>query len=211
MDDQQEHKPQEQPEATALPHSRTSSTEMKHDSLSSSASAPSDADSSPEFTPLDPEVEFEPLAGDETPPEVIPFTGEEIARGVALAVTLGLHFETAEEAEAFEQAFMAAIPIMPTPAVLDYLGVGEALAEYGIHKGTVGGPEALEALPPWLRLLIGAGYLAFAVYTGVRAAKGVKGAKKANAGQPPAPGPHAAGAGPREEVPRGPFQTAGTL
>ena len=154
---------------------------------------------------------FEELPGTEDPPEVVPFTGEEIARGVALVVTLGLRFESPEEAKAFEQAFMAAIPIMPTPAVLDYLGVGEALAEYGIHKGMVGGPDALETLPPWLRLLIGAGYLAFAVYTGVRAAKEVKGVKEKEAGQPPAPGPHAAGAGPREEVPRGPFQATGTL
>ncbi len=142
------------------------------------------------------------------PPKVVPFTGEEIARGVAIAATLGLRFETPEAAEAFEKAFMAAVPIMPTPAVLDALGVGEALAAYGIHKGMAGGPDALAALPPWLRLLVGAGYLAFAVYAGVRAAREVKGAKEARV---PAAGPGASGAGLGEEVLRGSLQPAGAL
>lgn len=140
----------------------------------------SDSSEGPEFSPLEAEPpthepEFEPLPGPE-PAEVEPFTGEEIARGVALAAVVGLRFKTPEEAEAFERSFVAAVPIMPTPAILDALGVGEALASYGIHKGMVAGPDAFTALPPWLRLILGAGYLAFAVYSGVRPAKEVHGA-----------------------------------
>ncbi len=172
---------------------------------------PSDSasDPGPEFEPLPPEADgpvFEPLPGSEPgAPEPEPFTGEEIARGVAFAATFGLRFQTAEEAQAFEKAFMAALPIMPTPAVLDALGVGEALAAYGIHKGMAGGPEAVEALPPWLRILLGAGYLGLAVFMGVRAAKEVNRGSEAHR----APGPGPAGAGPRQEVPdAGSFQTA---
>ncbi len=195
---------QEQSQPASEP---TSSTPESLRSPSTSDTAPAE----PEFTPLGEGPEFEELPAGEDQPGVVPFTGEEIARGVATAALFGLKFRTKEEAEAFEKAFLAAVPIMPTPAVLDYLGVGEALAAYGIHKGMIGGPDALEALPPWLRIIIGAGYLAFAVYTGVRAAKEVKGAEEAKAGQPPAPGPDVAGAGLGEEVLRGPLQAAGAL
>ena len=174
----------------------------------------SDSSEGPEFTPLEaepptPDPEFEPLPGPETASEVEPFTGEEIASGLAWAVMAGLRLSDEKQIEAFQRAFVAAVPIMPTPAVLDALGVGDALAAYGIHKGMVGGPDTLATLPPWLRLLIGAGYLAFAVYTGVRAAKEVKGEKEAP--RVPAAGPGAAGPGLGEEVLRGPFEAASAL
>lgn len=196
------------PEQAAESSEPPPSTEARPSSPDSSDSTPA---AEPEFTPLGEAPAFDPLPEGESEPEVIPFTGEEIATGVAWAVTAGLRLEDKEQIEAFQRAFIAAVPFMPTPAVLDALQVGEALAAYGIHKGMVGGTDALAALPPWLRLIIGAGYLAFAVYAGVRAAKEVKGAEEAKAGQPPAPGPDAPGAGLGEEVLRGPFQTAGTL
>ena len=193
------------PPEPAAPPGPTPSAETTSNSPDASASTSAE----PEFVPLGEgeERKFEPLPE----PEVVPFTGEEIATGVAWAVIAGLRLENNAQIEAFKQAFTAAVPFMPTPAVLDALQVGEALAAYGIHKGTLGGAEAFAALPPWLRLILGAGYLAFAVYAGVRAAKEVKGAEKAKAGQPPAPGPDAPGAGLGEEVLRGPFQAAGAL
>ena len=169
----------------------------------------------PDFEPLEPEAEaeapetepeFEPLPGPVPIDNPEPFTGEEIATGVMHLVMLGLRRELSDPAqvEAFQKAFMAAVfPIMPTPAVLDALGVGEALAAYGIHKGMVGGPDALASLPPWLRLLLGGGYLAVAVYMAARAAKEVRHGPQADRA---GPGPGAAGPGPGEEANRGPVQ-----
>ncbi len=168
---------------------------------------PSAGEAEPDFEPLEAEpgeADFEELTP--PPPEPEPFTGEEIATGVMHLVVLGLmrEFKDPAQVEAFKQAFMAAFPIMPTPAVLDALQVGEALAAYGIHKGMTGGPETFAALPPWLRIVLGGGYLAVAVYMGVRAAKEVNRGEVAN---PPGPVPD--GAGLREEVrDAGPFQAA---
>jgi len=173
-----------------------------NDSLNSSGS------NEAHFTPI--EDIFEPLPEEPESTKVEPFTGEEIARGIAFAVAFGLRFKNEEELKAFEKAFMKALPFMPTPAVLDLLGVGEALAAYGIHKGMVGGPEALESLPPWLRLLLGAGYIAFAVYTDIRAVKEVSGGEKTQGGGLSA-GADSPGNSARQEVPGGPFQTAQAL
>jgi hypothetical protein len=157
--------------------------------------------SEPEFEPLmDAEAESEPDPA--KPPEPEPFTGEEIANGVAFAVIWGMRL-TPEQVVAFQRAFAAALPIMPTPAVLDMLGVGEALAAYGIHKGMLGGPDALESLPVWLRLLLGVGYLGLAVFMGIRAAKEVSGEAKTDS--PAGSAVAGAGAG-KENDDAGPFK-----
>ena len=136
-------------------------------------------DEYPEFEPLEgvePEGEEDRAAAAGRPaPE--PFTGQEIASGVAFAVMWGVKIGTPEEQAAFERAFMGAVPVMPTPLLLDTLKVGEALAAYGIHKGMTGAAD-LSKLPAWLRILIGAAALGWAAVSAARAVMEVRSERK---------------------------------
>lgn len=105
---------------------------------------------------------------------IVPFTGEDIASGVAFALVFGLRLQTPEEVAAFQRAFQAGVGgLLPPAAVLDALKVGDALAAYGIGKNRLpmGG---VENLPPWLRILLGGAALAMAAYGGVRAVQEVR-------------------------------------
>ena len=122
------------------------------------------------------EPEFQDLNG-EPEPEVIPFAGEDIANGVAFALIMGLRLQSPNEMQAFQQAFRAGVAgLLPPASVLDALKVGEALAAYGIGKNRlpVGG---VEALPPWVRILLGGVALAMAAYGGVRAVQEIRAAR----------------------------------
>jgi len=130
-------------------------------------------DGYPDFEPLE-GVEGEP-EGDAPAPE--PFTGQEIATGVAFAVMAGLKISTPEEKAAFELAFTQAVPLMPTPFLLDTLKVGEALAAYGIHKGMAGRAD-LSKLPAWLRIIFGAAALGWAAVSASRAVMEVRSERK---------------------------------
>lgn len=117
---------------------------------------------------------------------MIPFTGEEIANGVAFLLMLGVRVQSEEEKAAFLAAWNGAIGgLMPPAQVLDVLKVGEALAAYGIGKNRMPGMGSVENLPPWLRILLGGGVLAVAAYGGVRAVMDVR-ASRAVGGAPDA-------------------------
>ncbi len=149
----------------------------------------------PDFEPLEAEGEPEgetPAGAAPQAPE--PFTGEEIASGVAMALMMGLKIASDEERGAFERAFTQAVPFMPTPFILDALKVGEALAAYGIHKGMTG-PADLARLPAWLRLLLGAATLGMAGYSAARAVMEVRRGREVDPGA--AGGPAAGQPGPR--------------
>jgi len=121
---------------------------------------------------------FAPLEGEEAsfsdlPPEpepVIPFTGEELVQGITWLLLLGIRPQSQEEAQAFTEAFQRGIlPMLPPAAVLNYLKVGEALASYGIGKNRLPAMGSVEALPPWLRILLGGVVVGASAYGGVRA------------------------------------------
>ncbi len=149
----------------------------------------------PDFEPLEAEgePEGEATAG-AAPPAPEPFTGQEIASGVAMALMMGLKIASDEERAAFERAFTQTVPFMPTPFILDTLKVGEALAAYGIHKGMTGQAD-LGRLPAWLRLLLGAATLGMAGYSAARAVMEVRRGREADPGA--AGGPAAGQPGPR--------------
>ncbi len=135
-------------------------------------------DEYPEFEPLEgaePEGDEDQAAAGRPAPE--PFTGQEIASGVAMALMMGLQIANDKERAAFERAFAQALPLMPTPYILDTLKVGEALAAYGIHKG-MAGPADLSKLPAWLRILIGAAALGWAAVSAARAVMEVRSERK---------------------------------
>jgi hypothetical protein len=72
--------------------------------------------------------------------------------------------------QAFTEAFQRGIlPMLPPAAVLNYLKVGEALASYGIGKNRLPAMGSVEALPPWLRILLGGVVVGASAYGGVRA------------------------------------------
>lgn len=128
----------------------------------------------PGFIPLEDEPE-EGAEPEESGPLVEPFTGEEIVNGTALILSLGLRFQTKEEAQAFVAAFKAGVvPMLPPAAVLDALRVGEALAKYGIGRNRIPGMGSLAELPEWLRLVLGGLVLAMSAYGGINAAKATR-------------------------------------
>ena len=55
------------------------------------------------------------------------------------------------------------------PDALEPLQLGEALAQFGIGKNT--GIGGISTAPAWLRLVVGAGVLAFGMFQGVMAAR----------------------------------------
>lgn len=159
----------------------------------------------PPSPPQDPEFTtdgdgFTPLENDEDgfeglpePEPVQPFSGEEIVNGTAMMLALGLRFGTAEEANAFVAAYRTGIlPMLPPAAVLDALGVGAALAHYGIAKNRLPGMGNLAALPEWIRLLLGGLILAMSAYGGINAAKNTRMDVAGPAGDSPAATPAAA-------------------
>lgn len=90
-------------------------------------------------------------------PELVPYTAEEVATIVATVTALGVPAEaiTTYHRTVIEQS---------RPG-LELLGVGPALAEYGIGKGGAG----LEAMPAWARLLAGAALAGWVVVSARRA------------------------------------------
>ncbi len=164
--------PQPQPDPAPPPEAGSSS-----EAEPSAEPAPSpEEDGYPDFEPLE-GIEGEPEGEAPPAPAPEPFTGQEIASGVAFAVMWGVKISTPEEQAAFEKAFMGAVPVMPTPLLLDTLKVGEALAAYGIHKGMTG-PADLSKLPAWLRILIGAAALGWAAVSAARAVMEVRSERK---------------------------------
>jgi len=130
------------------------------------------------FTPLEEESTepaeppFESLTSE---PPIEPFTGEEIVNGTAMALALGLRFQTPEEAQAFVTAYkVGLVPMLPPAQVLDALKVGEALAAYGIGRNRLPGMGNLAELPEWLRLVLGGLVLAMSAYGGINAAKAAR-------------------------------------
>ena len=83
-------------------------------------------------------------------PELEPYTAEELAQITAGLSALGL---PAENLDAYQRAVLAR-----TRPAFSMLGIGEALAAYGIGKG--GG---LDAMPPWVRLVAGVAVVGFTV------------------------------------------------
>jgi len=190
--------PQEAPPAPLEPEQQPQPEPAPPPEAGSSSAAESSAEESdyPDFEPLE-EAEGEPEGESPTgaaPPAPEPFTGQEIASGVAMALMMGLKIASDEERAAFERAFTQAVPFMPTPFILDALKVGEALAAYGIHKGMTG-PADLARLPAWLRLLLGAATLGMAGYSAARAVMEVRRGREADPGA--AGGPAAGQPGPR--------------
>jgi hypothetical protein len=132
----------------------------------------------PEPTPSSTDT-FEDLGGGEgenfsslppEPPPIEPFTGADLVQAATFALVLGLKLQTQEEVETFNRAFQGGIlPMLPPAQVLDALKVGEALSQYGIGKNRLPAVGGLEALPPWIRILLGAGVLAMSAYGGMRA------------------------------------------
>lgn len=117
----------------------------------------------PAFTVLDP-----PPA---RRPSVEPFNAQEIVEGTAIALVVGLRLESEVEAAAFQAAFQWVWrPILPTAKVLDQLGVGEALATYGIGRG-MGLGGRLDQLPPFARVACGALVLGVAGYMAYQATR----------------------------------------
>ena len=178
--------PQPQPDPAQPPEAGSSS-----EAEPSVEPAPSpEEDGYPDFEPLE-GIEGEP-EGQALPPPPAPapepFTGQEIASGVAMALMMGLQIANDEERAAFERAFAQALPFMPTPFILDTLKVGEALAAYGIHKGMTG-PADLGRLPAWLRLLLGAATLGMAGYSAARAVMEVRRGSEADPGVAGGPAP----------------------
>jgi len=187
-----EPEPQPQPDPAPLPEAGSSSAA---ESSAEPQPAPEEVDY-PDFEPLE-ETEGEPegeVPAGGAPPAPEPFTGQEIANGVAMALMMGLKIASDEERAAFEHAFTQAVPFMPTPFILDALKVGEALATYGIHKGMTG-PADLGRLPAWLRLLLGAATLGMAGYSAARAVMEVRRGSEADSAA--GGGPVAGQPGPR--------------
>lgn len=128
--------------------------------------------------------EFEPLPTEETLPgptftvldptpklSVEPFSSTEIVEGTAVALVIGLRLESEAEALAFREAFQWVWkPILPTANLLDQLGVGEALAGYGVGKG-MGLGGTLDQLPPLARVACGALVLGVAGYMAMKAVR----------------------------------------
>ncbi|WP_457638426.1 hypothetical protein [Oceanithermus sp.] len=172
-----EPEPQPQPDPASPPWAGSS-----NDAESSVGPQPDPEEAYPDFEPLEAEGEPEAEAPAGAAPQAPePFTGEEIASGVAMALMMGLKIASDEERAAFERAFTQAVPFMPTPFILDTLKVGEALAAYGIHKGMTG-PADLARLPAWLRLLLGAATLGMAGYSAARAVMEVRRGREADPG-----------------------------
>lgn len=126
---------------------------------------------------------FEPLLGEEAGPaftvlepppvaSVEPFSSAEIVEGTAIALVIGLRLENEREAAAFRQAFQWVWkPVLPTEKLLDQLGVGTALANYGIGRG-MGLAGKLDQLPPFARIAAGALVLGVAGFMAYRATQG---------------------------------------
>ena len=179
--------PEPQPQTDPAPPPEAGSS---NDTEPSVEPQPDTEEAYPDFEPLD-GAEVEPEGETQTgasPPAPEPFTGEEIASGVAMALMMGLKIASDEERAAFERAFTQAVPFMPTPFILDALKVGEALAAYGIHKGMTG-PADLARLPAWLRLLLGAATLGMAGYSAARAVMEVRRGREADPGAAGGPAP----------------------
>ncbi|AGK03327.1 MULTISPECIES: hypothetical protein [Meiothermus] len=120
------------------------------------------------------------------PPSIEPFTGADLVQGATWMLILGLRLQTQEEVEAFTRAFQGGVlPMLPPAPVLDALKVGEALAAYGIGKNRLPLQGGVEHLPPWLRILLGAGVMAMSVYGGMRAVQEIRARSAPN---PPAGG-----------------------
>ncbi len=189
--------PQEAPPAPPEPEPQPQPDPAPPPEAGSNSAAESSAEEAdyPDFEPLEAEGEPEgKVPAGAAPPAPEPFTGQEIASGVAMALMMGLKITSDEERAAFERAFTQAVPFMPTPFILDALKVGEALAAYGIHKGMTG-PADLRRLPAWLRLLLGAATLGMAGYSAARAVMEVRRGREADSGA--AGGPAAGQPGPR--------------
>jgi len=181
---------QPQPDPAPLPEAGSS-----NDAEPSAEPQPDPEEAYPDFEPLEAEGEPEgEVPAGAAPPAAEPFTGQEIASGVAMALMMGLKIASDEERAAFERAFTQAVPFMPTPFILDALKVGEALAAYGIHKGMTG-PADLGRLPAWLRLLLGAATLGMAGYSAARAVMEVRRGSEADSAT--GGGPVAGQPGPR--------------
>ena len=149
---------------------------------------PPDSGSEPGFQPIDDtQVTGEPGFQDLPPAlePVIPFTGEDLVQAATWLLLLGVRPQTEEEARAFTEAFRRGIlPMLPPAAVLDYLKVGEALAAYGIGKNRLPTVGSVDAMPPWLRILLGGVVLGVSAYGGVRALLDVRAARSSG------PSPH---------------------
>ena len=61
------------------------------------------------FTPLEGESTEPPFESLPSEPPIEPFTGEEIVNGTAMALALGLRFQTPEEAQAFVTAYKVGV------------------------------------------------------------------------------------------------------
>jgi hypothetical protein len=125
------------------------------------------------FASLEGEASFSDLPPQPEP--IIPFTGTELVQAATWILVFGLRLQTPEEVQAFTEAFQRGIvPMLPPAAVLDYLKVGEALASYGIGKNRLPAMGSVEALPPWLRILLGGVVLALSAYGGARAVQAIR-------------------------------------
>jgi hypothetical protein len=118
------------------------------------------------------------------PPEasvktVEPYSTDEIIGFAAPLICIGMQARgiipaTQEAANAFA---LGAGLIKPNkgemrlylPDALEPLQLGEALAQFGIGKNT--GIGGISSAPAWLRLVVGAGVLAFGVFQGTLAAR----------------------------------------
>jgi hypothetical protein len=81
-----------------------------------------------------------------------PYTSEELAQLTAGFSAIGL---PADRITPYQEKVLAS-----TRPAFELLGIGEALAEYGVGHG--GG---IDAMPAWVRLLAGAGVIGFIVVT----------------------------------------------
>lgn len=102
---------------------------------------------------------FEPLDGLAGKPK-IPFTDDEIIDGTAFVAMLAsaratrIEFNDAD-VETFKRAYKRIFPpFVTTAAVIAPLRLGDALAEYGIHK-SMGPGFDLTAVPAWVRIAVG--------------------------------------------------------
>jgi hypothetical protein len=97
--------------------------------------------------------------------EVIPFTDAEVVSGAAFIAMFGGErmemFETEEEKTIFGNAFLSIAPL-----TLKSLKLGDALAEYGIGKNSMPGIGQVEAMPAWLRLIVGGAAIGAGTYAG---------------------------------------------
>lgn len=136
------------------------------------------------------------------PPQPEPFTDKEILEGSAFLILMGVRPRDEFEVATFLEGYQWVLrPLLPTAKLLEPLGLGKALARYGLHKG--GSLDSLANWHPLARLGIGALTLAAAAYGGVRAVQKERaqqtGPAPEGAGVADADRGAAAGASPKQE------------